>query len=1075
MNKYSIREGILNNNNYCHHALSIFGVILFLLCITVSHSHASKEYILETNFSKTVAQLRHTVNGKVTDKNGEPLPGATVVVLGTTRGALTDTDGAYTIDVASSDKLVFTFIGMEDQIVEVGSQKTINVIMSEKVDELEEVTVVAFGKQKKESVISSITTVKPSELKVPSSNLTTALAGRIAGMISYQRSGEPGQDDANFFVRGVTSFSYARGPLVLIDGMEMSSADLARLQPDDIASFSILKDAAASAQYGARGANGVILVTTKGGAEGKAKIYFRYETSISSPTSKVQLADPITYMKLNNEAVMTRNPLSTVPYTQSHIDNVERGTNPYVFPATDWYSMLFKDQTYNHRANFNVSGGGPIARYYIAGTYNQDNGALNVDKRNNFNNNIDLKRYLLRSNVSINVTPKTIAVVRLYGTFDDYTGPIPGGTTLYQRVMRTDPVLFSPYYPPTEKDKHVKHIMFGNFGDGNYINPYADMVHGYKNYTRAKLMAQFEMSQDLDFITEGLAFRGMFNTDRYSFYDVSRFYNPFYYTVGSYDKYDNTYQLSALNPTSGTHFLKYSEGQKQITSTTYLELVTTYDRTFLERHTVNGLLVGTRRNSMEANAGNLMMSLPFRNMGVSGRFAYSYDNRYFTEFNFGYNGSERFAKKYRFGFFPSGGFAWFISNEPFYGINLKKIVPKLKLKATYGLVGNDAIGSARDRFFYLSHVNMDASGAGYAFGEEFGYSLRGISILRYANDQITWETAKKLNVGLEVGLMDKFDIMVDMYHEYRTNILMNRASIPTTMGLQVIPQSNVGEASGKGIDLSVDYNHYFNKDFWMTGRANFTYATSKYEVYEDVDNTSTPWLSRVGQPIFQQWGYVAERLFVDEQEVENSPTQAFGVNVMGGDIKYRDINNDGIISTLDRVPIGYPTVPEIIYGFGLSTGYKGIDLSFFFQGLARESFWINAVSTSPFVDTDNDASIISKNALLKVYADDHWTEQNKNIYALWPRLSDRLVENNTQRSTWFMRDGSFLRLKSIEIGYGLPKRMINPLKISNLRLYASGTNLFTFSKFKLWDPEMAGNGLGYPIQKVWNIGLQLSF
>lgn len=1079
MNKYSIDGNeTVNNIKRMLRSSTIILVMLFS-AVTISHAvngYSNGKWMKETTEdAKDIYQQQQRVRGVITDKEGEALPGATVVIEGTTRGVITDIDGAYSIDVTPNDKLVFSFVGMENQTIEVGTSTTINVTMQDKIDELEEVTIVAFGKQKKESVISSISTVKPGDLKIPSSNLTTSLSGRIPGLISYQRSGEPGEDDASFFVRGVTSFSYASGPLILVDGMEMSSADLARIQPDDISSFSIMKDAAASAQYGARGANGVILVATKVGAEGKAKINFRYETSISTPTNKVDLADPITYMRLNNEAVLTRDPQRTAPYTSHHIDQVELGTNPYVYPSTDWYDILFKDNSINHRFNFNVSGGGNIAKYYIAATFNQDNGALKVDKRNNFNSNIDLKRYNLRSNITINITPTTEVVTRLYGTFDDYTGPTWGGNGIYERVMRTDPVLFPPYFPQTGAYSTTKHIMFGNHGEGNYINPYSDMIHGYKDYTRTKLMAQFELSQNLDFITEGLKIRGLFNTDRYSFYDVYRFYNSFYYTIGSYDRYTDTYTLSALNPDEGTHYLNYREGEKQTSSTTYLEFATTYDNTFSDLHTVNGLLVGTMRNYMEANAGSLIMSLPFRNMGISGRFAYSYDNRYFGEFNFGYNGSERFAKKYRFGFFPSGGLAWYISNEPFYGEDLTNIISKLKLKGTYGLVGNDAIGSSTDRFFYLSEVNMNNTSKGYSFGEEFGHNLSGISMIRYENDQITWETAKKLNLGLEVGLLDKFEIMVDVYHEYRTNILMSRASIPSSMGLQVTPQSNVGEASGQGVDFSIDYNQYFSNDFWLTGRANFTYATSRYEVYEDVDNTLTPWLSRVGQPTKQQWGYIAERLFVDDQEVENSPSQVFGQPIRGGDIKYRDINNDGIISALDRVPIGYPTIPEIIYGFGLSAGYKGFDFSFFFQGLANESFWIDAVKTSPFIDTDGDNAIISKNALLNVYADDHWTEQNRDIYALWPRLSDRLMENNTQRSTWFMRDGSFLRLKSLEMGYSLPKKAIAPLSITNLRIYASGTNLLTFSKFKLWDPEMAGNGLGYPIQKVFNVGLQLSF
>lgn len=1047
-------------------------VLLWLLLsvLTLANLHATslKEHSVEQNKTSRVT-------GSVTDIEGEPLPGATIQVKGGTRGVIADIDGNYEFtDCPIGNTLVVSFVGMETIEQVYRGERRLDFIMNVIADELDEVTVVAFAKQKKESVLASISTVKPSELKVPSSNLTTALAGRVAGLISYQRSGEPGQDDASFFVRGVTSFSYAAGPLILIDGVEMTSTDLARLQPDDIESFSIMKDATATALYGARGANGVIMVTTKEGKEGSAKISFRYETSIASPTRDIDLADPVTYMQLNNQAVATRDPLAVMPYGRQKIDMTARGVNPLMYPANDWYGLLFKNHSVNHRANFNVSGGGKVAKYYIAGTYNQDSGILNVDKQSNFNNNIDLRKYLLRSNVNINVTPTTEAVVRLHGTFDDYTGPIDGGSALYKKVMRSDPALFPPYYPKTAETSHVHHIMFGNYEDGNYINPYADMVKGYKDYTRSLMMAQFELRQKLDFITEGLNLRGLFSTNRTSYFNVTRSYNPFYYGVQDYNSQQGTYNLYKLNPNSGTEYLGYSEGRKDITATTYGELALNYDNTIDDKHGVSGLLVATMRDYIEANAGSLTLSLPSRNMGVSGRFTYSYDSRYFTEFNFGYNGSERFSKNERFGFFPSMGGAWYVSNEPFWDGKLNDVISKLKIKATYGLVGSDAIGSRDDRFFYLSEVNMNSSSKGFTFGEDFGYSLNGVSISRYANELITWETSYKTNLGLELGLFQDFEINVDVYKENRKNILMSRSDISSTMGLQATPQSNVGEASGKGIDFSIDYNKVFRSGWWMTGRANFTWATSKYKVYDEVDNSDTPWLSHIGQPIGQQWGYIAERLFIDDADVANSPTQTFG-EYMGGDIKYRDINNDGEITSLDRVPIGYPTRPEIIYGFGLSTGNDHLDFSFFFQGLGRESFWIDANATYPFVDNQGSSSVISKNALLQVYADDHWSETNQDIYALWPRLSNRVLDNNTVQSTWFMRDGSFLRLKSVELGYTLPAKLTNKLHIKNMRLYLSGTNLLCFSNFKLWDPEMAGDGLGYPIQKVYNIGIQFSF
>ena len=1024
------------------------------------------------SFEEVLEDLKQTetrkISGTVYDDDGLPIPGASIIIKGTTKGTVTNNDGAFNLDVEDNSVLLVSFMGYEPKEVKVGLKTAIHIILSESVSEIEDVTVVAFGKQKKESVIGSITTVKPDELKVPSSNLTTALAGRVAGLISYQRSGEPGQDNAQFFIRGVTTFGYKKDPLILIDNNEVTTTELSRIQPDDIASFSIMKDATATSLYGSRGANGVILVTTKEGVEGKAQISIRYEKSISEPTKMVKLADPITYMRLHNEAVRTRNPLGVIPYSQNKIENTIAGGNPYVYPAMDWYKTLFKDQAINDRLNFNISGGGKVSRYYLAGSVIQDNGVLKVDQQNNFNTNINLKRYMLRSNVNINVTKTTEAVVRLNGAFDDYTGPDDGGTDLFKMVMKSNPVLFPAYYKPDKNNIYTQHILFGNYDQGQYNNPYASMTNGYKDYTTSQMSAQVEVKQQLEFITKGLSVRALFNTNRYAYFDVSRYYQPFLYKVSSYDKTADEYKLETINETSGTEYLGYDEGTKDITSTTYFESALNWNRTFAEKHELGALMVYTMREQLYANAGDLQKSLPYRNISLAGRATYAYDSRYFVEANFGYNGSERFSEKERFGFFPSVGLGWLVSNEVFWSDGLKKTISNLKLKATYGLVGNDAIGDANDRFFYLSNVNMDDGNRSSSFGtygNMGGRTLNGVSISRYANDQITWETAKKLDVGLEMGLWNELEILVDAFHEDRSNILMTRSSIPTTMGLQADTRSNVGEATSKGIDISVNYNHSFNKDAWLTGLANFTYATSEFKVYEEPDYSDTPWRSNVGQSLNQMWGYVAERLFVDEAEVRNSPTQ-FG-DYMAGDIKYKDINQDGKITESDIVPIGYPSSPEIVYGFGLSGGWKGFDLSCFFQGLAHESFYINATDTSPFID--------GQNALLEAYADDHWSEDNRNLYALWPRLSETKSENNTYGSTWFLRNGSFLRLKSVEFGYSLPTELISRAKITNLRFYFSGTNLLTFSKFKLWDPEMGGDGLGYPIQKVFNFGLQLSF
>ena len=1029
-----------------------------------------------------INQQAKEVRGLVSDTTGA-LPGVTVQVKDKPNiGTTTDLNGRYFLEVPDNNSvLVFRMVGFETQEISVSGKSVVNVVLKSADNMLDEAVVVAFGKQKKESVIGSITTINPKELKVPSSNLTTALAGRIAGMIAYQRSGEPGQDNANFFIRGITTFGTNRNPLILIDGIELTTTDLARLNPDDIASFSIMKDATATALYGARGANGVVLVTTKEGKEGKAEIALRLENSLSTATKNVELADPVTYMRLHNEAILTRDPLRELPYTDDKIDNTVLGSGSLIYPSTDWRQELFKDYTMNQRAILSVSGGGAIAKYRVSGAFNKDNGVLKVDERNNFNSNIDLKNYSLRTNVNVNLTKSTEMIIRLSGNFDDYTGPVDGGEAMFRRVMRTNPVLFPATYPVDADHQFVKHIMFGNAIDGNYLNPYADMVSGYKDYSRSSMVAQIEFKQDLSMLAQGLAFRTMLNTTRGSFFDVGRVYAPFYYRMGQYDRRENTYRVNVINPDSGTDFLTYSPGDKSINSTFYWESAVNYTRDF-NKHTLSGLLVSIMRQSLTANAPTLQESLPFRNLGLSGRATYSYDSRYFAEFNFGYNGTERFYEDHRFGFFPSAGAAWSISNEEFWQ-PFKNTVNNFRLRGSYGLVGNDNIGSGR--FLYLSEVNMSNASYAAIFGRDNGYTRNGITVSRYSDQDITWETAKKMNLAVELSLFNKLDIIAEYYTEKRENILQQRVSTPASMGLWVQPYANIGKAKGKGVDVQMSYNHSFNNNFWMQGRANFTYATSEFTVFEEYDYQNEPWKSRIGYPISQTWGYIGESLFVDDAEVANSPLQSFGGEVMGGDIKYRDVNGDGKITVLDQVPIGFPTEPEIVYGFGLSAGFKGLDMSAFFQGLSRESFWIDPQATAPFVsfyyqaERDNNARIlgsVTQNQLLKAYADDHWSEENRNVYALWPRLSAPGVsQNNSQTSTWFMRNGAFLRLKQVEIGYTLPKRISDRLRMSAPRIYVNGTNLLTFSKFGLWDVEMAGNGLGYPVQKVFNIGLNVGF
>ncbi|WP_407429254.1 SusC/RagA family TonB-linked outer membrane protein [Arcticibacter sp.] len=1048
--------------------------------------------VLEVFAEQALAQSEKVnIVGTVTDSLGISVIGAAVgPVDGNGPRTATDANGKFVLEAIPGSFLRITSIGYVEKRVEVPAvERTIKVVLQESLTELSSVVVTAYSrKQTRESLVGAVTTVSPSNLKTPASNLTTALAGQVAGMIAYQSSGQPGQDNASFFIRGVTTFGYKQDPLILIDNVELTTSDLARLNVDDIESFSILKDASATSLYGARGGNGVILVKTKEGKTGRAQINFRLENSVSQSAKNLELADPITYMRLHNEATQTRNSLNPLPYTQNQILNTQAtlngapGSNPYIYPAVDWMDMLFKDQTSTQRANLSVQGGGGVARYYVAGSYSNDNGILKSDSRNNNNSNIKFQNYQLRSNVNIDVTKSTELVVRLSGTFNEYNGPRTGdasfSTDLYNLAMHTSPVAFPAYHLPDEANRNTNHILFGNVAGANgtsYVNPYAYLLSGHKNYSESRMLAQLELNQKFDFLTKGLNFHGIFSTNRYSRFESQMYYNPFYYTHANYDKLTNQYSLVWLNsqPGQAQEYLSYSPGASTLSTFVYLQGVLNYDRSLGENHNISASLIGTRQQSLNANAPTLLNALPFRNLTLAGRTTYSHKNKYFLEFNFGYNGSERFSKHHRFGFFPTIGASWIVSQEKFWG-DMANVFERFKVRGSYGMVGNDAIGA--QRFFYVSDVNL--AGGNYAyFGVNNAYYRPGVSINNYENNDVTWETSRQVNLGLEFTFLRKLNVIAEVYQNDKFDILQSRASIPTTMGLEASIAANLGKVRSRGVDISVDGRHTLNSQSWISARGNLTYSRNEFKKYEE-PNFREAYRYNVGQTLNRGYGYLAERLFVDDNEAANSPAQIFssgGVAPKGGDIKYRDLNHDGRIDDADKTFLGNPYIPQVVYGFGLSAGYKNFDLSGFFQGQARVSFFIDPARTSPFIQSP-DNQFIGNTQLLKAFADNHWSEDNQNLYALYPRLGAEAgsIENNTQTSTWWLRDGSFLRLKSVELGYSLPASVSQKLNIKKMRIYFNGLNLLTFSPFKLWDPEVGGNGFAYPIQKVFNVGINVN-
>ncbi len=1044
------------------------------------------------------AQTRvKTVAGTVVDTLGKAMAGVNIVSLSDrAKATSTDASGKFVLEASEGTTLKFTLVGYTEHLEIVPTDRSIlNVVMRESSDGIDEVVVTALGqKQRREAIVGAVTTVKPGELRIPASNLTNAMAGKIAGVIAFQPSGQPGLDNSNFFIRGVTTFGYKRDPLILIDNTEMTANDLARLQVDDIESFSVLKDASATSLYGARGGNGVILVKTKEGREGKASIGLRMEQSISQPVRSLELADPVTYMMLYNEAMITRNPLAPRPYSQNKIANTlatmngHPDSNPYVYPAVDWLDMLFKKRTTTERINLNVSGGGGVAKYYVAGSLSNDNGILRNDIRNNNNSNVNFKNYQLRSNVNINLSPSTEMIVRLSGNFNEYTGPMTFtensyGTDLYNLATHTSPVDFPAYYLPDAANQQTNHILFGNEPDGpgstnlRFSNPYAALLRGNQRYSESRMLAQFELNQSLRFITEGLNFHATASTNRYAIFRSTLAYAPFYYNIQTYDRASDEYTLNWINsqPDQAREYLNYYNNGNNLSTFLYLQGTLDYNRAIGENHNVSAALIYSQQQTLNGNANSLFNSLPFRNLNLAGRATYSYSNRYFFEFNFGYNGSERFSENHRYGFFPTIGGSWILSEEPFYGEGLRTVVDRWKLRASYGMVGNDAISDRR--FFYLSDVNLNDPNRSAMFGTNNAYGRDGVSIRNYENRNVTWEVSRQLNLGTEMTLFKDFRVIAEYFRNLKSDVLQDRASIPTSMGLEAPISANIGKVESQGFELSLDGRKNLNSSLWLAAMGNFTFATNKFlEFEEPAYNEQYRYMK--GQPLNRHRAFIAERLFVDDYEAQNSPTQIFssnGIAPMGGDIKYRDLNGDGKIDFDDQAFVGYPTIPQIVYGFGFSMGYKGFDLSSFFQGQSQVSFMIDAARTSPFIKSP-DAIFPGDTQLLQAYADNHWSEANQNLYALYPRLGTNgaIIENNRQVSTWWMRNGSFLRLKSLEFGYTLPARWSERLHMKNFRIYFNGQNLLTWAPFKMWDPELGGNGFNYPLQKVFNVGLNVN-
>ena len=1043
-----------------------------------------KSVIVIVPVSKAISvkgeQVDITVTGKVINELGENIVGATVTLKGTKKSVFTDVDGSFSIKIPDGGGvLVISFMGSISQEVKASKEGNLKIVLVQETAKLEDVVVVGYGKQKKGQIVGAVSTVKGEQMRFPTRNLTNNMAGQVAGLIAIQRSGEPGYDNSEFFIRGISTFAGGSKPLILVDGVPRAINDI---EPDEIDTFTVLKDAASTAVYGAEGANGVVIITSKRGRAQKPVISFRTEHSLSQPTRLPKFVDSADYLELYNEAL--RNDGQTPIYSDALISKYRNNVDPDLYPNTDWLGTMLKKLTDTHRYTLNVRGGTEQSRYFVSGAYYGESGIFQDNPNPRYETNIGVKRFNLRSNIDMDISKTTLLSVDLSGQYlvNRYPGTFAVGTlspsaTIFRQMMITPPHLFPPVYSDGTLST------FNSEAEANKRNPY-NLLHnaGYSKEWRSSIQSAVRLEQKLDVVTPGLYYRGLVSYDYNGNFSAGRIDNPSKFLATGRDANGN---LIFSTSVSGTPDLPEPSETSNATKNIYMESSLNYKRVF-DRHTVEGMALYMQKES-QLNTE----ALAFRKQGIVGRATYSFDNRYFIEGNFGYTGSEKFADGYRYGFFPAVGVGYQISNEKFYPEGLKDYLTTLRFRASVGRTGNDETSNNTvDRFLYRPTFGMAAGGFNQGITSGGGSNGLGAGIIegRAEAPYLGWEIEEKQNYGVNIGLFNgRVEIIADYFKSERTSILLQRRTIPGVGGFRQAPWENFGKVKNWGIDGSLNANQTIG-DLKIGFRSTFTFARNEITEYDELPQPY-PWMATTGSRIGDNVLYIAERLYTDDDFVItqntngiNSYTLKSGIPVptlngrIGpGDIKYEDLNGDGLINQFDRkVGVGNPTNPEINYGAGLNLEYKGFYVSAFFQGTANTSviFGGNTPEAwNPFafgVDQSN----------YRTFALDRWTEANPSQNVLMPRLHSIANNgaNNNVQSTWWLKDGSFLRLKNVEIGYNLPKFITQQAHINTARIYMMGYNLTVWDKIKHWDPETGnGNaGLNYPLPRTITFGLELT-
>lgn len=1056
------------------HYMAICSVLsLLLVPISASATTGQGENAIGDVAGIQQQQTKRTITGVVrTGDTNEPAIGASVYLRNSTTGTITDVNGKYSITVEGlGGVLEFTYIGYKKEEVALVGQTEINVTLQVDNEVLDEVVVVGYGSQRKESVVGAISTLDVSKLTVPTSNLSTALAGQLSGIVAMSRSGEPGKNSsADFYIRGVSSFTGNTSPLVLVDGIER---DLDLVDTDDIASFSILKDASASAVYGVRGANGVILITTKKGAVGKPQVNVRTEFGFTQPTKKPQMVNSAQWAELYNEAYNTQY------YSAEDIEKYRTNADPDLYPNVDWFDSLFNNMAANQRVNLNITGGSDIVRYYIAGSfYNESSIYKTAGNVYGYDPSIRYNKFNFRANVDLNLTKSTVVNFNLANIYEKSFGPGWGDNDneMWSYIFMTSPNAFPVQYSDGR--------LSGPSTDSGY-NPWNMLAHsGYREQFWNSAQSLIGVTQDIGALWEplkGLTANIKFSWDAWNTTLQRRSKTAtFYHARGRAEDgsliYDDTNGDGIWEPVhTGEETLTYGIGRSG-TMTRYVEASLTYNRQFGD-HRVGALFLYNHKIYTDTQASSSSAALPYKDQGIAGRVTYAFRDTYLAEVNMGYNGSENFARGHRFGFFPAVALGWMMSSEPWFE-PARKVIDMWKWKASYGKVGNDDIGGTR-RWVYEPTI---ATGGSWYYGESGNQGGSGIRVGEVENLDASWEEALKLNVGVEFSLFNKVRVQADYFREQRKGIFLKRAGLPAIVGVSTIPYVNIGETLNRGFDATVEYMQQVNDDLVLTARGNFTFNRNKL-INNDEPDWEYKYQNLIGKPFgsggsTQPFGLIALGLFESEEEIANSPVQNYG-EYRVGDIKYQDVNGDGQIDDQDMVAIGYTNLPEITYGFGATAQWKGWDFNLFFQGVARTSFFLSGSSIrSPFSTGNMERSAINEDVYGNVWMSTNTAEQNANV--TYPRLSAGSggagSTNNNQNSTWWLRSGAFLRLKSVEIGYSLPQTLLQKSFIKSLRFYIAGNNLLTFSPFKLWDPEKGStDGSGYPLNRTFSIGFNANF